>query len=163
VAPVFTQPWAGLSGQRRDQIVYYQYPADRARRTLRGIDEQIAKAEKAIVGKTAVKRNRSVRLAGGTRTVNRTLETKAPRPGRSEGLRHQPDHLPRRHSDDRRHDREGESEPQEDATAAATAPGHGDRPDLTLCDGRPKVRARSWPTSGCWSAHMGRLDLPGVR
>jgi hypothetical protein len=45
---VFTQPWAGLSGQRRDQIIFYQYRTRRARRTLRGIDEQIAKAEKAI-------------------------------------------------------------------------------------------------------------------
>src|SRR6185436_6677672 len=25
---VFTQPWAGLSGKRRDQITYYQYRAD---------------------------------------------------------------------------------------------------------------------------------------
>jgi hypothetical protein len=74
---VFTQPWAGLSGQRRDQVTFYQYRADRARRTLRGIDEQVAKAEKAVAGKTAVKRNRFVQLAGGTRTVNRTLEAKA--------------------------------------------------------------------------------------
>jgi hypothetical protein len=74
---VFAQPWAGLSGQRRDQVIYYQYRADRARRTLRGIDEQIAKAEKAVAGKTTIKRNRFVRLSGGTRTVNRTLEAKA--------------------------------------------------------------------------------------
>ena len=38
---------------RRDQVIYYQYRADRARRTLRGIDEQVAKAEKAVAGKTA--------------------------------------------------------------------------------------------------------------
>jgi hypothetical protein len=44
---------------------------------LRGIDEQVAKAEKAVEGKTAVKRNRFVQLAGGTRSVNRTLEAKA--------------------------------------------------------------------------------------
>lgn len=74
---VFTQPWAGLSGQRRDQVVYYQYRADRARRTLRGIDEQIAKAEKAVAGKATIKRNRFVQLAGGTRSVNRALEAKA--------------------------------------------------------------------------------------
>jgi hypothetical protein len=38
---VFTQPWpAGPSDHRRDQVIYYQYKADRARRTLRGIDEQ---------------------------------------------------------------------------------------------------------------------------
>jgi hypothetical protein len=34
---VFTQPWpAGPKGERRDQVIYYQYKADRARRTLRG-------------------------------------------------------------------------------------------------------------------------------
>ena len=39
---VFTQPWpAGPDGGRRDQVIYYQYKADRARRTLRGIDEQV--------------------------------------------------------------------------------------------------------------------------
>jgi len=75
---VFTQPWpAGPAGGRRDQVIYYQYKADRARRTLRGIDEQVAKAEKAVAGQVPVKRNRFIRLAGGTRTVNRDLEAKA--------------------------------------------------------------------------------------
>jgi transposase len=75
---VFTQPWpAGPTANRRDQVIYYQYKADRARRTLRGIDEQVKKAEQAVAGKTPVKRNRFVRLAGGTRTVNRELEDKA--------------------------------------------------------------------------------------
>jgi hypothetical protein len=42
---VFIQPWpAGPSSKRRDQMVYCQFRADRARRTLRGIDEQVAKA-----------------------------------------------------------------------------------------------------------------------
>src|SRR5690348_795856 len=42
---ILTQPWpAGPTDKRRDQVIYYQYRADRARRTLRGIDEQIAKA-----------------------------------------------------------------------------------------------------------------------
>src|SRR5512133_2354380 len=64
---IFTQPWpAGPTDQRRDHVIYYQYRADRARSTLRGIDEQVAKAEKAVAGKTAVKRNRFVRLSGGT-------------------------------------------------------------------------------------------------
>ena len=75
---VFTQPWpAGPSGGRRDQVIYYQYKADRARRTLRGIDEQIARAEQAVAGKTPVKRNRFVQLPGGTKSVNRELEAKA--------------------------------------------------------------------------------------
>jgi transposase len=49
----------------------------RARRTLRGISEQVAKAEKAVAGQVPVKRNRFIRLSGGTRTVNRDLEGKA--------------------------------------------------------------------------------------
>jgi hypothetical protein len=75
---VFTQPWpAGPNGGRRDQVIYYQYKADRARRTLRGIDEQVKKAEQAIAGKVPVKRNRFIQLSGGTRSVNRGLEEKA--------------------------------------------------------------------------------------
>ncbi len=75
---IFTQPWpAGPSGGRRDQVIYYQYKADRARRTLRGIDEQVAKAEKAVAGQAPVKRNRFIALSGGTRAVNRELEAKA--------------------------------------------------------------------------------------
>jgi Transposase DDE domain len=75
---IFTQPWpAGPDGGRRDQTIYYQYRHDRARRTLRGIDEQVAKAEQAVAGNVPVKRNRFIRLAGGTRSVNRELEDKA--------------------------------------------------------------------------------------
>jgi Transposase DDE domain len=75
---IFTQPWpAGPNGGRRDQVIYYQYKADRARRTLRGIDEQVRKAEHAVTGKAPVKRNRFIQLSGGTRTVNRELEAKA--------------------------------------------------------------------------------------
>jgi Transposase DDE domain len=75
---VFIQPWpAGGADKRRDQVIYYQYKVERARRTLHGIDEQVAKAEKAVAGKTPVKRNRFVQLSGGTRKVNRALEAKA--------------------------------------------------------------------------------------
>ena len=75
---VFTQPRpGGLTGKGRDQVVYYQYKADRVRRTLRGIDEQIAKAHKAVAGQVPVKRNRFIQLSGGTATVNRELEAKA--------------------------------------------------------------------------------------
>jgi hypothetical protein len=75
---VFTQPWpAGPNGGRRDQVIYYQYKADRARRTLRGIDEQVNKAEQAVAGRVPVKRNRFIQLSGGTRSVNRELEEKA--------------------------------------------------------------------------------------
>ena len=75
---VFTQPWpAGPTDRRRDHTFYYRYAADRARRTLKGIDEQVAKAEKAVAGSTPVKRNRFVKLTGGDRSVNRALEAKA--------------------------------------------------------------------------------------
>jgi hypothetical protein len=68
---------AGPSDRRRDEVVYYQYRADRARRTLRGIDEQVGKAEKAVAGKVPVKRNRFIKLTGADKSVNRTLEAKA--------------------------------------------------------------------------------------
>jgi hypothetical protein len=72
---VFTQPWpAGPKDRRRDQVIYYNYRADRARRTLRGIDEQVAKA---VAGLVPVKRNRFIRLDGAAKSVNRELEAKA--------------------------------------------------------------------------------------
>jgi hypothetical protein len=75
---VFVQPTVmGPKTDQRRRTILYQYRADRARRTLKGIDTQIAKAEKAVAGKTAVKRNRFVQLTGATKTVNRELEAKA--------------------------------------------------------------------------------------
>lgn len=74
---VFVQPWpAGPADKRKDHTIFYQYRHDRARRTLRGIDQQVAKAEKAVAGQIAVKRNRYVRLTGATKSVNRALEDK---------------------------------------------------------------------------------------
>ena len=71
-------PWVmGSKADRRRRTIFYQYRADPARRTLRGIDEQVAKAEAAVAGKTPVKRNRFVTLTGGDKTVNRDLEAKA--------------------------------------------------------------------------------------
>ena len=78
---VFTQPWPANAKEKaagqHDRTIFYQYRADRARRTLRGIDEQIGKAEQAVAGKASVKRNRFVSLTGGDRAVNRDLEAKA--------------------------------------------------------------------------------------
>ena len=75
---LFTQPWpAGPSPERRDQMIYYQFRADRARRTLRGIDEQVAKAAKAVAGLAPVKRNRFIALDGAAKSINRELEAKA--------------------------------------------------------------------------------------
>jgi hypothetical protein len=49
-----TQPWPSTSAERAhgipDRVIHYQYGHDRARRTLRGIDEQIAKAQRAVDG-----------------------------------------------------------------------------------------------------------------
>ena len=75
---VFAQPMPrGPNGTLTSQVTYYQYRTDRARRTLRGIDEQVGKAEKAVAGKTPVKRNRFLTITGVTKKVNRQLEEKA--------------------------------------------------------------------------------------
>jgi hypothetical protein len=75
---VFTQRWpGGPKSRRRDQLIYYQYRAARARRTLHGTDEQAAKAAKAVAGQAPVKRNRFIRLDGAVKSVNRDLEEKA--------------------------------------------------------------------------------------
>ena len=74
---IFTQPTImGPKADQRARTIIYQYRTDRAKRTLRGIDEQIAKAEKAVKGQAAIKRNRYVQLTGGTKTINRDLEAK---------------------------------------------------------------------------------------
>jgi hypothetical protein len=73
-----TQPTVmGPKADQRRRTTLYQYKTDRARRLLHGIDQQVAKAEKAVAGHAAIKRNRFVTLTGGTRAVNRDLETKA--------------------------------------------------------------------------------------
>jgi hypothetical protein len=88
---VFVQPWpAGPADKRRAHTFIYSYRADRARRTLHGIDQQVAKAENAVAGKTPVKRNRYVRLAGATKSVDRALEAKNRALAGIQGLRHQP-------------------------------------------------------------------------
>ena len=78
---IFPAPWPATGAKkatgRRDKVTYYRYKADSARRSLHGIDTQIAKAERAVAGKEAIKRNRFVKLAGGDRSVNRDLEAKA--------------------------------------------------------------------------------------
>jgi hypothetical protein len=46
------------------------------RRSLRGIDEQVGKAERPVNGKAPVKRNRYTQLIGATKSVNRQLAAK---------------------------------------------------------------------------------------
>jgi hypothetical protein len=78
---MFTSRWSiGPADECRDEVICYQYRAGRARSTLRGMDEQVAMAEKAVAGKSPVKRNRFIQLSGGTRSVNRGAE------GQSRGL-----------------------------------------------------------------------------
>jgi len=74
---VFVQPTTmGPKADQRHRTIFYQYRTDRAKRTLKGIDTQIGKAEQAVAGKTAVKRNRFVQLTGAKKSINRDLETK---------------------------------------------------------------------------------------
>jgi hypothetical protein len=77
---VLTQPWPATSSEKTrgipDRVIHYQYRHDRARRTLRGIDEQVTKAQRAVDGHVPVKRNRYIQLTGATKSVNRALETK---------------------------------------------------------------------------------------
>jgi hypothetical protein len=71
-----------LSYKWRDiRELCWRYEADRARRTLRGIDEQVAKAEKAVAEQITVKRDRFIHLSG-TQSVTRGLRPRpAPWPG----------------------------------------------------------------------------------
>jgi hypothetical protein len=51
---VLTQPWPATSSEKARGIpdrAHHQFRHDRARRTLREIDEQVAKAENAVAGK----------------------------------------------------------------------------------------------------------------
>jgi hypothetical protein len=51
-----TQPWASTSSEKAhgipDRVIRYQYRHDWARKTLRGIDGQVAKAQRAVDGQT---------------------------------------------------------------------------------------------------------------
>ena len=77
---VLTQPWPATNSEKArgipDRVIYYQFRHDRARRTLRGIDEQVAKAQRVVDGHAPVKRNRYIQLSGATKSVNRQLEAK---------------------------------------------------------------------------------------
>ena len=77
---VLTQPWPSTSSEKArgipDRVIHYQYRHDRARRTLRGIDEQVAKAQRAVDGHAPVKRNRYIQLPGRRSRSTATLEAK---------------------------------------------------------------------------------------
>lgn len=62
--------------QVQESVTHYQYSWDRARRSLRGIKEQVAKAQKAVEGKIPVKRNRYVKMTTDSKTVDWSLVQK---------------------------------------------------------------------------------------
>src|SRR4029077_10010735 len=72
---MLTQPWPATSSEKArgipDRVGHYQFRHDRARKTWRGIDEQVAKAQRAVDGHAPVKRNRYIQLSGATKSVNR--------------------------------------------------------------------------------------------
>jgi transposase len=78
---ILTQPWPATNAEKArgipDRVIYYQFRHDRARRTLRGIDDQIAKAQKAVDGHVPVKRNRFIAVSGESKSIDRDLEAKA--------------------------------------------------------------------------------------
>jgi hypothetical protein len=56
---IFTQPWpAGPNGGRRDQVIYYQYRHDRARRILRGIEKTFRMAKSDLQARPIYHRKR---------------------------------------------------------------------------------------------------------
>jgi hypothetical protein len=79
---IFTQRWPAASREKvrgiPDRVIYYQYCHDRARRTLRGIDEQVAKAQRAVDGHAPVKRNRFLKLTGATKSVKSGISRPKP-------------------------------------------------------------------------------------
>ena len=64
------------AGKAVRETIYYQYRAGRVRRRLRGIAEQVGKAERVVAGKIPVERNRFITLTSAQKTVNRDLEAK---------------------------------------------------------------------------------------
>jgi hypothetical protein len=66
---VFVHPWpAGPSLQRWDQMIYYQFRADRAGCTPRH-RRAGRRAAKAVAGLTLIERNRFIALDGSTKSI----------------------------------------------------------------------------------------------
>ncbi|WP_425321658.1 IS1634 family transposase [Corynebacterium lizhenjunii] len=73
--PSYTDRRHATTG-KPDSVTHFHYSYDRARRTVRGIDEQLAKAARAVEGKVAIKRNRYIDLKAPNKKVNYELATK---------------------------------------------------------------------------------------
>lgn len=75
---VWTQP-SYVDGRRTgkpDSVTHFHFSKDRARRTRRGIDEQVAKAKRAVDGQVTIKRNKYVDLKAPNKKVNYDLASK---------------------------------------------------------------------------------------
>ncbi|AEK36328.1 transposase for insertion sequence element [Corynebacterium variabile DSM 44702] len=72
---VSRDPGDPAKGIRPSRTIYH-YSADRARRTMKGIDESLRKARNIAEGRTAVKRNRYVKMGATTKEVNLELASK---------------------------------------------------------------------------------------
>ncbi len=71
---VFSQArFVGVAGERKQQMFHYRYRADYARRTIKGVEEQLVKARKLVAGEASVKKNRYVKLTDATKSVNEEL------------------------------------------------------------------------------------------
>ena len=57
-------------------MTHFKYSFDRAKRSLRGIKEQVAKAKRAVDGDIAIKRNRYFDLSTPNKKVNYALAAK---------------------------------------------------------------------------------------
>ena len=68
-------PGSPAKGIRPSKTIYH-YSADRARRTVKGIDESLRKAKNIAEGRTPVKRNRYVKMGQTTKEVNRELASR---------------------------------------------------------------------------------------
>ena len=73
--PSYTDGRKRKSG-KPDSVTHFHYSHDRARRTRRGIDEQVAKAQRAVDGAVAIKRNRYIDLKAPDKKVNLALAAK---------------------------------------------------------------------------------------
>jgi hypothetical protein len=88
---VLTQPWPASSAEKArgtaDRVVYYQYRHDRARRTRRGIDAQVAKAEHAVAGR---RRSNGIGSSPWPGRPSRSTAAWRPKPARWRGGRATP-------------------------------------------------------------------------
>lgn len=87
---MLTQPWSHDPARAQYQkMIYNQYRTDRTHRTLKGIDEQIHKAQTATASQTTVKRNRLIKLTEAKIECEPRIGIQDPHPGQLERLHHQ--------------------------------------------------------------------------